>query len=231
MNTIIYNLIKNFLSVIVICLTSITSFNLNQENIQIYNQDNIKSTNINNKIIKYDVIKKYNFKLPYGEEKIITEGQNGIQVLDSNNNYITLQEKIDKVVEIGLGKNGSYNGILTSYGPDCASCDGRGYVSCPKKDGTWFSLINDGIYYNDSEYGDVRVVAADQREFPCGTVLEISNSYLNEPIYGIVLDTGYSMKKAYNNGIIHIALAFKSEKEININTNNDTNFNVKRWGW
>ena len=47
MNTIIYNLIKNFLSVIVICLTSITSFNLNQENIQIYNQDNIKSTNIN----------------------------------------------------------------------------------------------------------------------------------------------------------------------------------------
>ena len=100
-----------------------------------------------------------------------------------------------------------------------------------KKDGTWFSLINDGIYYNDSEYGDVRVVAADQREFPCGTVLEISNSYLNEPIYGIVLDTGYSMKKAYNNGIIHIDLAFKSEKEININTNNDTNFNVKRWGW
>ena len=45
-----------------------------------------------------DVIKKYNFKLPYGEEKIITEGQNGIQVLDSNNNYITLQEKIDKVL-------------------------------------------------------------------------------------------------------------------------------------
>ena len=39
------------------------------------------------------------------------------------------------------------------------------------------------------------------------------------------------MKKAYNNGIIHIDLAFKSEKEININTNNDTNFNVKRWGW
>ena len=51
MNTIIYNLIKNFLSVIVICLTSITSFNLNQENIQIYNQDNIKSTNISNKNI------------------------------------------------------------------------------------------------------------------------------------------------------------------------------------
>ena len=60
MNTIIYNLIKNFLSVIVICLTSITSFNLNQENIQIYNQDNIKSTNINNKIINNYILKNIN---------------------------------------------------------------------------------------------------------------------------------------------------------------------------
>lgn len=231
MNTIIFNSFKNIFSVILVCIASFSSFDINEENINVYNSDSSKNTNITNKITKYKVIRKYNLDMPYGEEKIITEGQNGISYLDSNNKYVVLQKKVDKVIEVGLGKDNLYDGMLTSYGPDCVSCNGLGYVSCPTKHGGNFSLINDGIIYNDETYGDVRVVAADLRAFPCGSIITIINSDFPTGIDTIVLDTGYSMKSAFDNGNIHLDLAFKSQNDINISTNNKTQFKVHRKGW
>ena len=48
---------------------------------------------------------------------------------------------------------------------------GRGYVYCPTKTGKWTNLITDGIYYQDETFGKVQIIAADPRQFPCGTVM------------------------------------------------------------
>ena len=164
-------------------------------------------------------------------ENIKVKGVNGILSLDENGEYVIIQDKIDEIIEIGKGKEGNYTGTVTGYGPDCATCDGRGYVNCPLIDGTWHSLSINGIYYNDYQFGNIRILAADHREFPCGTIIEVDNKNINEPIIGIVLDTGSAMKKAYNNGQIHIDLAFQTEVNLRFPTNKETKFTVRRWGW
>ena len=92
------------------------------------------------------------------------------------------------------------------------------------------NLISDGIYYKDSEYGRVRILSADHREFPCGTIVEITNRDLHKEL-GIVLDTGSGMRKAYNEGWILIDLAFENEEDLWHVTNKNTTFKVQRWGW
>ena len=68
---------------------------------------------------------------------------------------------------------------ISRYGPDCAGCGGQtsaGYY------------IGDGrIYYPDSTFGDLRIVAADKK-YPLGTVMRITH---NGSSFGvIVLDRG-----------------------------------------
>ena len=75
-----------------------------------------------------------------------------------------------------------------------------------------------------------RILAADHRQFPCGTIIEIHNSDLKVET-GIVLDTGYGMKKAYNEGWLLVDLAVTTEKDITFGMNDKTKFYVKRWGW
>lgn len=228
-----FNILLRYVCLAFVSISSLFgTVKIEKEQIGINNADMMKSSSIVNTIIKYDTITTYNSKIPSGIVNILTNGQDGIVYVDgSGNTFKTIQTKIDKVVEIGIGKYGEYVGTFTGYGPDCATCDGRGYVSCPTDTGKYINLKTDGIYYQDKTFGEVRIIAADQREFPCGTIIEISNSDLTKPILGIVLDTGYSMRSAYDQGIIHIDLAFASEADLNISTNKNTNFSVKRWGW
>ena len=51
-------------------------------------------------------------------------------------------------------------------------------------------MLEKGIYYEDSTYGTVRIVAS-SRNYPCGTILKFNVSKLSsEPIIAIVLDRG-----------------------------------------
>lgn len=233
MHVIIIETVIKFVCFLVMSLNSLfNTYQVQKENIGINNIDKIKSSSIVNTIQKYDTVVKYNSQVPSGVTNVITEGQDGIAYTDGNGNiYKTLKEKIDKVVEVGVGKYGSYTGIVTAYGPDCATCDGRGIVACKTKAGKCYSINTQGNYYKDDQFGDLQILAADWREFPCGTVIEITNKNLGTPILGIVMDTGYSMRKAYDNGSIHIDVAFKTEANLKFATNKQTNFSVKRWGW
>ena len=49
----------------------------------------------------------------------------------------------------------------------------------------------------------------------------------------IVLDTGSAMKNAWSRGVVHMDLAYGSEKdpEVNITTSSNVKYSVKRWGW
>ena len=69
-------------------------------------------------------------------------------------------------------------------------------------------------------------------KFPCGTIIEVKNPNLGT-FNAIVLDTGGAMIKAFEQGIIHMDLAFISETSngIHNSTSSNTTYNVKRWGW
>ena len=232
MNTIILNCFAKLITIVTVSFLSVTNLvNLDEFRVDIRNNNKNMILKDKEKPLKYDTIREYSEKVPKGIENIKIKGVDGILTLDETGEYVVLKDKIDEVIEVGTGKEGNYVGLITGYGPDCKTCDGRGYVNCPLLDGTWFSLKTDGIYYNDSQFGDVRILAADHREFPCGTIIQISNNKITDSIIGIVLDTGSAMKKAYNNGKIHIDLAFKTEHNLTFETNNNTNFVVRRWGW
>ena len=82
---------------------------------------------------------------------------------------------------------------------------------------------NNNIYYNDKEYGKVRILAAYTGEFPCGTIIEVNNSE-KDGLIGVVLDTGGGMIDAYRIGWTLIDLAYESESKIEVGINKNTSF-------
>lgn len=72
-------------------------------------------------------------------------------------------------------------GDVSHYGHDCYGCT-------TGKTATGYDISDGRIYYTDSTYGSVRIVASGA-EYPFGTILRISNS-TTSPIIAIVLDRG-----------------------------------------
>lgn len=218
-------------------LISISSlFNLN-----IYNEETISSDNKNkeldvsimNYVEKYKTKYIYNSKMPSNESKVLVEGKDRITYIVSGSDEINvLQEGNEEIIEKGTGSYGLFTGRLTGYSAECPGCSSEGYVACFTQDKKSFSIIHDGLYYNDNEYGKVRVIAAAKQKFPCGTIIEINKSN-KEPYLTVVLDRGYAMNKAWEQGGVVIDLAFDNDKDALSSdlTGRNINFSVKRWGW
>jgi len=78
----------------------------------------------------------------------------------------------------------TYIGDLTAYVADCPLCSGR--LACTG----YNALTNRTIYFNDKDYGNVRIVAS-SRSLPCGSIVRFNlPSVSNRPITAIVLDRG-----------------------------------------
>ena len=77
-------------------------------------------------------------------------------------------------------------------------------------------------------------LAAALSKFPCGTIVKIENSRIGD-FMGIVLDTGYDMRKHYSQGIYHFDVAYSTEKDEKVSKTTDMSgkvvYNVQRWGW
>lgn len=73
----------------------------------------------------------------------------------------------------------SFTGKMSAYGPDCSGCSG--------KVGGGQVVTNGNIYYNDSYYGSVRIIAAD-RKYPYGSIIRIKSS--RGELLAIVMDRG-----------------------------------------
>ncbi|MBE6159469.1 MAG: hypothetical protein E7157_00255 [Lactobacillales bacterium] len=125
-----------------------------------------------------------------------------------------------------------YTGRLTGYGPDCVGCSKVGNVACRTREKKAHSLIKDGIYYNDKQYGKVRILAAATSKFKCGTIVMVTKPGM-EPFVGIVLDTGGSMRKAWAKGNVWMDLAYSSNAMAGSDklTGKNIKFSVQRWGW
>ena len=185
-------------------------------------------------VVNYDTVEIYDESIPSNITKTIVEGKDGLYYTNQYGEQVTIKEKVDEQIVIGTGKYGIYHGIMTGYGPDCATCDGLGFVACNTKDHKAFNIITDGIYYDDDEFGKARVLAAAFAEFPCGTIVEVDSPNLGK-FTGIVMDTGYDMRRFYKKGIYHFDVAYDSEENPMVpyttSMTGEVIYSVQRWGW
>lgn len=96
----------------------------------------------------------------------------------------------------------TYVGNLTSYGADCYGCSG--YTSSGHN-------LNVSMYYDDSEYGTIRILAADP-SFAMYSIFRV-NVPGRDPFIGIVLDRGGNV--GFGRGTL-FDLAFKNESDPNL---------------
>lgn len=83
----------------------------------------------------------------------------------------------------------TYSGKMTGYVYNCPSCSGK--LACDPT----INLASGNINYQDSTYGNVRIVAS-STNLECGSIVSIkADSISNEPITAIVLDRGVSGTK------------------------------------
>lgn len=92
---------------------------------------------------------------------------------------------------------------VTYYSSDCKGCIGitkSGYD------------VNKTIYYNDSEYGNVRVCAADKK-YPLGTIIDLDG------IITIILDRGSKICDSCNSQIDLLVNSSSDAIKLGINRN------------
>ena len=225
--------VKISLTLTIIMIISIVTLTILNTGITINNRTSNMTATITNEVDSYDTDYVYIENVPSTADPVVLEeGINGLDYTYDGLNYIHLSDKKNQVLQVGSGNPGEFTGVLTGYGPDCDGCSIVGDVSCPTKEGKTFSIIRDGLYYTDDTYGSVRILAADHKGFPCGTIVKIDNGIL-PPFTGIVLDTGVTMRNAWKQGVVWMDVAYNSEAEtIHAGvTSKNTKFSVQRWGW
>ncbi len=227
------NIIKDIFATLIITTFSLLGGSVKEKEISVINQENHNYFTIVTTIDAHKDTIKYNSKLPSNKTNVIVEGVDGVSYIDSDGTLKVLKERVDGIIEVGTGPNGEYNGITTGYGADCPGCSGT--VACRTREGKYINLVNDGVYYKDQQYGDVRIVAADHTLFSCGTIIEVNNGR-QDPFLAIVLDTGIDMRRAWRNqGVAHLDIAFITESDPGTYAvtvkNNGAKFSVQRWGW
>lgn len=100
-------------------------------------------------------------------------------------NLSTMALKLEETIQNDIySSKDTFTGDLTGYIYNCPMCSGR--LAC-KYD---LDLSNGLTYFNDSTYGNVRIVASSPN-LPCGTIVRFNNSRISsEPVIAIVLDRG-----------------------------------------
>lgn len=225
-------LISMNLSVIIVFVVCVACFQ--EVSYTVNNNINDKNAAAVTQVVKYETVEIYDESIPNNITKTIVDGEDGLFYINQDGGATTLKEVVNEEVVIGTGKYGVYKGIMTGYGPDCATCNGLGVVACSTKNKKSYNIITDGIYYNDEEFGKVRVLAAALKEFPCGTIVEVDSSNLGK-FMGIVMDTGYDMRRFYSMGIYHFDVAYDTEENYMVpyttNMTGEVVYSVQRWGW
>lgn len=224
MNLYLAELILKFLRMLFIAIISIFNISLyaEKENVtenSLINKDRyaVNTITIQEEKPKEEVKKE----TPKTTNKVITPSSNKVVTTEAP----TTVPKQAEVIE-------TFTGRLTGYGYDCAGCSGTGNLACKTKDKKTFSLKNDGIYYTDSDFGKVRIIAAATTKFKCGTIVKITKPG-QTPFTAVVLDTGGSMRKAWSQGSVWMDLAYESNAMAGSDNLTGTNikFEIQRYGW
>lgn len=234
MNTYLLGLAGKWLTIICAGVSSLMNSGLiiSEEKYEVENIDQTKNSVVEVTEVEYETERIYNDKLPSSVTITKQEGQKGLAYTNEENQLEVLQDPVSEILEVGTGAPGEYVGKMTGYGADCAGCSSTGTLSCRTKTGANHSLTQNGETYDDDEYGNVRILAADLDKFPCGTIIKVMHSNLGT-FNAIVLDTGGAMRKAAASGTVLMDLAFVSENdpEVYKATGSNVKYSVQRWGW
>lgn len=161
---------------------------------------------------------------------IVTSNVNNVKSLKSSRIYHEIDVEVETIKKVNntldIKKYGNkykieFKGTLTGYGPDCPGC--LGMVYCKPNP----NVLNGNIYYNDKQYGKLRILAADY-SIPCGSIIKIENfSFIpGNEFYGIVLDRGSAIVG------LTMDLLYPSEADtVIIGRQRNIHFTVERWGW
>ena len=167
-----------------------------------------------------------------GTKKIITYNSNKVKSVEAMhivNKYNNLSNSlVSKVVSnmsevsiFGASTPVKFYGQMTGYGPDCVGCSG--ILACPPRQ----DVRGGNIFFDDSTYGRVRILAADSA-IPCGSIIKVSGvTFSSQPIFGIVLDRGSAIK----GNIIDFLVESTSYAGSNIGRQSNIGFDIIRWGW
>lgn len=148
-------------------------------------------------------IKKDNFQIEI-KENIQKEEQKENNTQLETQNKGTEQSKEEKQVNIPKKQKNENNGVktqnkgiykITHYGADCKKCSG---ITASGYD------VRNTIYYNDTEYGNIRIVAM-SKSMPLYSVIKIKNYKLGGDIIAIVIDRGVG------NGVIDLLTNSENE--------------------
>lgn len=235
MNIYLLQLIGKWVGILTMSFISLFDISgYSEKSLEASNLNSKKSSDIVNQVIEYETEFIYNSNLSSDTKLVKQPGENGIVYVGSDGkDSVVVKAMVPEIIEIGTAPTNQFIGRLTSYGPDCPGCSKVGNVACFTREKTKHSLISDGYVYNDSQFGEVRILAAARDKFPCGTIVEVDNGTA-EPFLGVVLDTGGSMINAWkNNNEIWMDLAFSSQAEARTGglSSRKTTFTVKRYGW
>jgi len=125
---------------------------------------------------------------------------------------------IQEVLQYGKTNPVIFSGTMTGYGPYCVGCIWK--ISRPPRN----DVRNGNIYFQDNDYGTIRIVAAD-KSIPCGTIVKVTGNKLSEEMVAIVLDRGGVIK-----GTLMDLLMPSEKSSISFGRQNVT-YEVVRWGW
>lgn len=233
MDIYLLQLLWSWLSVFCVAIVSFFNFDfIKEEEMSVRNTNYNKTATVINEVVNYKTEYVYNNKKPANSSPtVIKEGEYGLVYKYQNGESKVFKNAVNKVVEIGTAKATEYTGRLTGYTPYCVGCSKTGTVACKAK-GKKYSLISNGQYYVDSQFGKVRIVAAALNVFPCGTIVHVDNGKI-PPFDAIVLDTGGTMRQAMKKGVVWMDLAYSNPKdsELRFASAKNVKYKVKRWGW
>lgn len=231
MSLCLFELIVKWIGILFVLISSNFGYKVEKQELRIEN--NIENIAVRPEVTvtNYTTKKIYNKKLPFGTVNVLTEGMESL-VFKTDDGEILLHDSQTEVLEIGSGPQANYVGSITGYGADCVGCSG--IVSCRTSQNRSYDLRLKQSY-DDEEYGEVRILAADLSLFKCGTVIEVTPTN-GKTFTGVVMDTGIAMRNAWrNSGKILMDVAFQSEYDDGVYAITDktgnVSFNVKRWGW
>ena len=123
------------------------------------------------------------------------------------------KEKVETVIK-------TYHGNITAYGPDCVGCIGI--------TASGYNVGHGNIYYQDKEYGKIRIVAAD-KSLPFGTIIRIKDlKGFDKSVLAIVLDRGSAIGF---NKTVYFDLLYRNERETNTFGKQWATFEVLRRGY
>lgn len=142
---------------------------------------------------------------------------NSFQKLDKKTLSPVMYSSFEDAVSNSKYYPTSFVGKLVHYGPDCAECGG--HLGCNGQDAR-----NGNIYYNDKEYGKLRIVAMSST-IPCGSVIRINvSAYDPDGMYAIVLDRGVS-------GNMVDLLKVSGKSKAPVSSVNNVTFDIVRYGY